>query len=167
MNPARRVVLLAALLWVGQVSGLSQTKPLELRWNELAAMIAGHTVELTLTNATFVRGEAVAVREDMLIMDISKTSMTSGYQKGNGVIPRSAIDLIRLDRTRGSWGRTLGTVVGVLTGMAIGGWTAAAHTNSAGAAIPTFLGITAGISVAGYYAGREIDRKATLIRVVP
>ena len=159
-------MLLAALLWAGQVSGLSQAKPLELKWNEVAAVIAGHTVELTLAGGAFVRGEAIAIREDALVLDVKKTSANSVYQKGNGAIPRNTIDLIKLERARGGWGRTLGTVVGVLTGLSVGGW-ATSHTHSAGAGIPTFLGIASGISVAGYYAGREIDRKTTLIRIVP
>jgi hypothetical protein len=74
--------------------------------------------------------------------------------------------LIKLERKRGSWSRTLGTVAGVLTGLVIGGYTAA-HTDSAGAGIPTFLGIASGISIAGYYTGREIDRRITLIRIPP
>jgi hypothetical protein len=60
----------------------------------------------------------------------------------------------------------MGTVVGVLTGLVLGGYTAS-HTNSAGAGIPVFLGIASGVSIAGYYTGKELDLRITLIKIVP
>jgi hypothetical protein len=109
----------------------------------------------------------VAVREDTLVMDVKKASGESHYAKGSATIPRGSIGLIRLDRKRGGWGRTMGTVVGVLTGLVLGGYTAAVHTNSAGVGIPVFLGIASGVSIAGYYAGKELDRRITSIKIVP
>jgi hypothetical protein len=166
MSKLRGPVLLALVCTVQSV-GFCDSKPLELKWNELAGIIAGHNVELTLADGGSLRGEAVAVREGSLLMDIKGVSSAgSRFQKGSAEIPRASIGLIRVDRTRGSWGRTMGTVVGVLSGLVLGGY-AAAHTNSAGAGIPTFLGIASGLSVTGYYAGRGLDRRTTLIRIVP
>jgi hypothetical protein len=164
MIHTRRLAYLGVLLWAGQVTGLSQSKPLELKWSELAGMVAGHSVELTLAGGA-VAGEALAVREDSILMDVRKTSARE-FQKGSAAIPKGSIGLIKLERGRGAWGRTLGTVLGVISGLTLGGW-AAAHTHSAGAGIPTFLGIASGVSLTGYYAGRELDRRTTLIRVVP
>jgi hypothetical protein len=161
-----RFAFLVALLCASQSSGFSKSKPLELKWSELGTMIVGQRVELMLADGTDIRGEAVAVREEALVMDVRKASGETVYQRGSATIPRGSIGLIKLDRRRGSWGRTMGTVVGVLSGLVIGGW-AAAHTDSARAGIPVFLSVASGISVAGYYTGREIDRRVTLIRIVP
>ncbi len=38
---------------------------------------------------------------------------------------------------------------------------------TAGKGIPTFLAISSGMSLGGYYLGRGLDRRTTLIRVVP
>jgi hypothetical protein len=165
MIHTRRLAYSIVLLWAGQVAGLSQSKPLELKWSELAGMVAGHSVELTLAGGGAVAGEALAVREDSILMDVRKTS-AGEFQKGSAAIPKGSIGLIKLERGRGGWGRTLGTVLGVISGLTLGGW-AAAHTHSAAAGIPTFLGIASGVSLTGYYAGRELDRRTTLIRVVP
>ena len=161
-----RLAFLITLFLAGQTSAFSASAPLELKWNELAAMIAGNPVELMLTDGTHITGEAVAVREDTLVMDARKASGGKTYQKGNAAVPRGSIGLIKLERKRGSWGRTMGTVVGVMSGIVIGGY-AAAHADSAQAGIPVFLGIATGISVAGFYTGRELDRKITLIKIVP
>ncbi len=161
-----RLTLLIALLWTAPSSGLSQTKPLELKWNEVGSIVAGHNIEAMLVDGAQVRGEAVAVREDALVMDIRKVSRTGAYQPGSGAIPRTAISLIKLERSRGGWGRTMGTIVGVLSGVVLGGW-AAAHCDTAGKGIPTFLAISSGMSLGGYYLGRGLDKRTTLIRVVP
>lgn len=57
--------------------------------------------------------------------------------------------------------------VGVLSGVVVGGYVAATATDSAGAGIPTFLGIAGAASVGGYIIGREVDKRTTLIKVVP
>ena len=91
----------------------------------------------------------------------------NNHPKGNALIPKASVKLIQLERRRGSRGRSLGTIVGVLTGVVVGAYVAVTRTNSAGAGIPTFLGIAGGMSVGGYLVGREVDKRTTLIRVVP
>jgi len=103
-----------------------------------------------------INGDVVAVREEALLLDT----------KGNSNIPRASVAQINLERRRGVWGRTLGTVFGILTGMTLGSY-AAFHTDSAGAAIPTFLGVSTAIGFSGYYAGKQLDRRVTHIRIVP
>ena len=164
MNEKLRAVFLITLLCAGQKAVLAESTPLEMKWSELAPLIGGQRVALVLTDGITVKGEVIAVREEAILLDVS--SAVRGYAKGNGAVPRSSLVLINLERRRGGWGRTIGTVIGVLTGLTVGGY-AAAKTNSAGAGIPTFLGVASGISVAGYYAGRELDKRVTHIRVVP
>jgi len=142
------------------------SKPLELKWSELAPIVASHRVELTLSDGGIVSGEAIAVREDTLVLDVKKSSGTKQYAKGNAAIPRNAITLITLERSRGTWGRTLGTTLGVVTGLGIGGYSAA-HTDSGGAAVAVLVSVTSGMAVIGYYAGRALDRRTTRITIVP
>jgi len=143
----------------------AQTKPLEMKWNELAPLVGGHRVAVLPNEGTSVKGEVVAVREDTILL---ASSSVKGYPKGSGSIPRGSIVQIDLVRARGAWGRTMGTVIGVLGGMTLGGYGLATHKNeSAGAGLATFLGIAAAGSLAGFYAGRTIDKRVTHIKIVP
>jgi hypothetical protein len=162
----RRSALVVVFFLLAEVSP-AESKPLELKWNELSSMIAGHQVELTLPEGATIRGEAVAVREDALVIDVQRSSGAKAYPKGSATIPRASVSLIKLERARGSAGRTLGTIGGVLTGLVVGGYTASVATDNASTAIPLFLGMATGISIAGYYLGRAADRRVTVIRVVP
>ena len=165
MNFQRLAVSLFALSLVPAVLS-AESKPLELKWTELAPMVVSHAVELSLSDGGTVRGEAIAIREDMLVLDVKQSSGAKAYGKGNAQIPRGAITLIKLTRNRGTWGRTLGTTVGLLAGLGAGGFTAA-HTRTGGAAVATVVGVASGAAVGGYYAGRKLDRRTTRIVVVP
>ena len=90
-----------------------------------------------------------------------------GYQLSSAAIPRTAITLIKLERTKGAWGRNLGTTIGVLTGIIVGGYVAGTAADSASVGIPVFLVMASAATLAGYYAGRGLDARVTLIRIVP
>ena len=156
----------AALLCIGQASGRAESKALELKWTELAPMIVSHQVELTLRDGGKVSGEAIAVRDDGLLLDVKKFSGPKSFAKGSGTAPRADITHITLRRTRGSWGRSIGTTIGVIAGLGLGGYTAA-HADSGGAAVAVLVAVTSGTSVAGYYAGRSLDMRTTRIIIVP
>ena len=162
-----RIATLIALLCLCQANGLAQAKPLELKWGELAPIITGHSVRMVLPDATLIKGEAVAVRDDVLVMDVKSTSNAKAYSKGSASIPRTSVSLIELERRRGSFGRNLGTVVGVISGVVLGGYVAAVATDSAGTGIPTFLGISAAGTIGGAYLGGQLDKQVTHIKVIP
>ena len=146
---------------------LAESRPLELKWGELSPIIVGQRVHLVLPEGTAIKGEAITVREDALVVDVKGTSDAKVYPKGSATIPRALVTLLRLERRRGSWGRRLGTVVGVLSGIVLGGYVAAVTADSAGAGLATFLGIASAGTVGGYYVGRQLDRRVTLIKIVP
>jgi uncharacterized protein YcfJ len=146
---------------------LAESRPLELEWGDLSPMIKGQQVQLVLPEGTAIQGEAMAVREEALVMDVKSTSNAKAYPKGSATIPRASVTLIQVERRRGSWGRKLGTVVGVLSGLVLGGYVAAETADSAGPGIATFLGIASAGTVGGYYVGKELDRRVTLIKIVP
>jgi hypothetical protein len=130
-------------------------------------LISAQIVEFTMTGGATLRGEVVAVRDEGLVMEVRKTSDAKAYPKGNGTIPRASLTTLRLFRTRGKWGRGLGTTLGVLTGISLGSYTAFETANSTGAGIAVFLAIAGATSVAGYFVGRSADQRVTSIRIVP
>ncbi len=166
MTVSSRAVFMLVVWGWGQPTLPAESKPLELKWTELAPMIVSHRVDLSLNDGGHLRGEAIAVREDTLVLDVRGSSGTKSYPKGSATVPRSAITLITLQGSRGSWGRTLGTTLGVLTGLGIGGY-AAAHTDSGGKAVSILIAVASGVAVVGYYAGRELDRRTTRITILP
>ena len=161
-----RVATLIVLLTVAR-NGLAQTRALEMKWNELASLVVGHGVTLILTDGTAVRGEAVAVRDDAMLVDVGTDS--KAYKKGSGSVPRNSIEFIDVQRTRGSWGRILGTGIGALGGLSLGGYVIAKSQNhvSLGGATGILVGVGAAGIVAGYFGGRSIDRRVTHIKIVP
>jgi hypothetical protein len=169
--------LAAAALREGQrlAAGTAASEPqagrssdvLELRWSELSPLIQGRRVDVTMTDGATVRGDVLAVRDEALVIDVRRASGGAQDAHRQGNVPRTLVSLIRLERSGSSWGKNLGTVIGVLTGVVVGGYVAATATDSAGAGIPTFLAVASGFTLAGYYSGRHIDRTVTTIRVIP
>ncbi len=155
------------LIYSSQAFVYGAGRELELKWNELAPLISGHNIEIVAPKGALIRGEVIAVREDALLLDVKKTSDSGAYPKGNVVFPRASVTILNLQRTRSAWGRSIGTVIGVLCGITVGGYVAITKTHSAGAGIPTFLGISSGTTLAGYYLGKNLDKLATQIRVIP
>jgi hypothetical protein len=149
-----------------QASSQAETRPLELKWNELAPTIQGHAVELTLSGGTRVTGDVAAIRDEAMVLDVKKTTDAKAYPKGNAAIPRNSIQLVKLKRS-GAWGKTLGTTLGVLSGVVVGGYVAGTTQNDVGPGVAVFLVIASAMSVGGYFLGRSADQRSTTIRVVP
>lgn len=139
-------------------------KPLELKWTELANMIVGHKVHITLTDDLIVGGEVASVRDDSIVLEVS--SPTKGFPRGSGTIPRSSVKLIGLERTRGSFGRAIGTTVGVVSGLTLG-VVAATKTSGVTPGVTVFLLVAGGATVGGYFVGRQLDHRITRITIVP
>ncbi len=125
----------------------------ELRWSELGPVVAGHRVTAVLVDGSRITGDALVVREDAIVMD------------RKGAVPRSSVALIEV-QTQSAAGRPLGIVLGVLSGVVIGGWVAESA-DSAGVGIPVFLGTASAITMAGFYAARKVSTKTMVIKVVP
>lgn len=157
---------LAAILLLVSVAPEVQAarKPLELKWSELANMVVGHKVAITLTDDLIVGGEVASVRDDSIVLDV--TSPTKGFPRGNGVVPRAAIQLISLEKTKGAVGRTVGTTLGILMGMPLGAL-AADKVGGTGQRATTFFLLSGATSTVGYYLGRELDRRITQIKIIP
>ncbi len=137
----------------------------ELRWSELGPVLSGQRVTAVLRDGRRVTGQAVVVRDDALVIDVARATGSRDSAGSQAPVPRAAVATIEVERPGGA-GRTLGVVLGMLTGVVLGGWISAESTDSAGVGIPLFLGIASGVTVAGYYAGKQVSRRVTVIRVV-
>ena len=155
-------------IWaLAAASAMAAAPPVEIRWNELAALIVGHRVTIPLAGGGSVQGEALSVREDSLVLDISRSSDTARFPKGQTPIPRASVTELRLSERNGSGGRILGTVMGALGG-AVAGVEIAVHGNrTEGAAVSTFTATAVAGTVAGYFAGRAVDRRTRLLHIAP
>ena len=132
----------------------------EMKWSELGPIVVNQRVDVALKDGRVVRGEALAVRDTELLLEAKSDT------KGSMTIPRESITGLTVTRTKGSGGRVFGSIVGIVGGMWIGGYTAST-TDSAAAGIPIFLGVSTLTGVLGYYAGKQIDTRTTRITIVP
>jgi hypothetical protein len=159
MTPINRLRILIGLLTVGQIGALAESKTLELKWSELNPVITGHRVAMQLTDGRTIKGDMIAIREDSLLIDAGNASRAA--------IPKNSISVIKVERTRGAWGRGMGATLGMLTGVSVGGYVAATKASSGGTAVAIFVPVAAAIAAGGYYVGRQLDRRGTSIKVVP
>jgi len=159
------IAFFLAFLLTGQPGTFAASTPIELRWQELNAAINGHSIELTLPGAIAIKGEVVAVRDDGLVLDIKKTSDAKTFPKGNALIPRGSVTVLKLVKHGSNW-RTTGTILGVLGGVVIGGYVAGRTATSAGPGIAIFIATASAVTVAGRAAGGAADRSTRTIRIV-
>ena len=75
-----------------------QARPTQVRrtWNELCRMILGMNIRMMLPDTTVIRGRALEVRPDELVVDVRRTSNSQLHAKGRTVIPRSDVSTIEL-----------------------------------------------------------------------
>jgi hypothetical protein len=143
------------------------TPPVEIRWNELAGLIVGHHVSIPLAGGVLVEGEALSIRDESLVLDISKTSSASRYPKGQIPIPRADVTRVQVTERRSTGGRILGTTIGALTGIVAGAEIAGHGTRTEGAIVSTFTVTAVALTVVGYYAGRSADRHTRVLLIAP
>jgi len=134
--------------------------PVEMRWSEIGPVVVNQRVDVALKDGRVVRGEALAVRDTELLLEAKSET------KGSMTIPRESITGLTVTRTKGSGGRVFGSIVGIVGGMWIGGYTAST-TDSAAAGVSIFLGVSTLTGVLGYYAGKQVDTRTTRITIVP
>jgi hypothetical protein len=140
---------------VAAQSGFPASKS-NLHWSELGSSIAARQIKAVLKDGTYIKGRALAVNPDALVLD----------KKGRTSIPRESLSTISFTETRGVAGRITLTLVGTLACGAAAGYVGfqAAGSGGLGAAL---AGVTAACGAGGYYAGRAMDRRTTFIKVLP
>ena len=86
MTSLLRVSAIFALLCSSQTASFAESKPVELKWSELSRLIQNRRVELMLVDGTKLKGEAVVVREDSIVV-------------GNASVPRASVSLIQAGKS--------------------------------------------------------------------
>lgn len=169
MNPRISATMLLAVMLAGQPMAIAQSTPIELKWSELSSHIQNRDIELTLPDGTSLGGRVEAIREDALVLNAQHTSNSQAHPSGNAVVPRASVSILSLHEMRGKWGRSIGVVLGTLTGLAVGGTAvlAGAKIDSAAAGTAVLLGITGAGTLTGYYLGKSADHRVSQIRVIP
>ena len=163
MKPCLSLVLSIALV---SSAVQAESKPVDLKWSELGSLVTGHFVEFTTKDGVKLAGDVVSVRPDELVLDAKRTSDAKQFPKGGATVPQASIDTLRLIRTKGRAGRAIGTTLGVVSGLTLGGY-AAVQTggDSAAGTIATFLVVAGVTTVAGHFIGRAADSTVTTIHI--
>lgn len=164
-----KLTILPAMLFLTLPALQAQqpTRPIELRWAELAPLISNQNVKMALPDGAVISGEAIAVREDAFVLDVKKTSNKAAHPKGNAAIPRESVTLLEVERRRRRGARAIGTTVGVISGVIGGGYIAAkAADQTAGGFLGTWAGVASASSIAGFMVGKKVDTDTTYIKVV-
>ena len=90
------VLLTFVLLTVSTQSLLARPTQVRRTWDELSRMITGMNIRMLLPDTTLIRGRALEVRPDELVVDVRRTSNPGLHAKGRTVIPRSDVSTIEL-----------------------------------------------------------------------
>jgi len=117
----RLVALLTALALLAVSTSSLLARPTERRstWDELSRMITGMDIRVVLPDATRVRGRAIEMRPDALVIDVRRTSNKRLHMKGRTEIPRSDVSTIELFIRRSPGDRSVEQIAGGI-GAAIG-----------------------------------------------
>lgn len=93
-------------------------------------MVVGQKVSAKLPAGTAFSGEAIAVRDDSLVVDVGRTSDAKPLL-GQQSIPRASAAPLDFKRSRGAAGKVIGIVAGVLGGLYVS-YLTADHTDMSG-----------------------------------
>jgi uncharacterized protein YcfJ len=153
---SRRLSAVIALFLFGSVAVSAGDRTLQLKWNQLAPLLTGEKVVVHLEGGGRVNGRVAAVQPEGLVL--------KGHDQK---VARNSIRELRLMHMRAR-GRIIGTVTGLLGGLAIAGGIASTHLFSGGNGVNVAIVAAAvGLPVAGYFIGKASDRQETLIQILP
>jgi hypothetical protein len=162
------LVTLGALIGLGgSVLWGGDPRQIELRWDELAPRIDDRKVALVLPGGTHIKGKVEGVDRAALRLKVTGTSDRKAMQKGSQSIPRDSVSVIEVTEYRAIARPlcALGAAAVVATWVA----TSAADVTEGPVVILRPVGaVTGGAlgALGGYYAGKALDKKVTLIRIV-
>jgi len=138
-------------------------------WNELSRMIPGMNIRMSLPDGTTIRGQALEVRPDELVVDVRRTSNPRLHGKGRTSVPRPDVSAIELFLKRLPGAKPNAGAIGAgLGGAAVSPlifYLGETNKISGWAALATVVGAAAGgAMVANHIHGHPGD---VLITVVP
>ncbi len=160
------VAALGAVLWMCPAVTAAGSGPEAVRWNELGARVGGNKVALVLPDGTHLEGRVREVEPGGLRLRVSKTSDRKVIRKGEQLIPRASVTLLRVTEYR-KLGRLL-TTVGALGAAAaiVASQSIDVYEGPMVIAVPAVIaGGMVGVGVGGYYTGKALDKRVTEIRI--
>ena len=92
----RRFIAVLMMLTVSTQGLLARPIRQRSTWNELSRTIPGMNIRMILPDGTVIRGQALEVRPDELVIDVRRTSNPQLHAKGRTGIPRSDVSAIEL-----------------------------------------------------------------------
>jgi hypothetical protein len=90
------VLMTFVLLTLSTQTLLARPTQLRRTWDDLSRMIPGMDIRLILPDGTLIRGRALEVRPDALVVDVRRTSNPQLHAKGRAEIPRPDVSTIEL-----------------------------------------------------------------------
>ncbi len=164
----RSALILAALWWMGGGGWARAGEPRQERlpWEAVGSRVMDKKVALVLPDGTHVEGKVIGVEREGLRLKVSKTSNRKTQPKGNHVIPREALSVLRVTEYR-KIGRLLGTLGAVATA---GGIVATKQIDLYEGPLTVVVPVTIGVgmvgsAIGGYYTGKAFDKKVVEIVV--
>lgn len=138
----------------------------ETKWNALRPLIVNQKIALELPDGTEIQGKTLAVGPDGLRMKVSKTSNRKVMRKGERMIPRASVSVIRMTQHYGFARLLVPAGVAAASVALVATRDIDIYEGSLVVVVPAVAasGIAGG-TIAGYYVGKRIDRKVTFIRV--
>jgi hypothetical protein len=108
--------ILSLLFFLSGLVTFAAEKEVRISWQDLAPLIVGKEVTLLLPDATRLRGLAIAVHADALVLDVQHSSKRKLHPKGRTEVERTSAAKIELRNTyRGRHrGMKIGAVVGLI-----------------------------------------------------
>ncbi len=146
----------------------ARSDSLTLHWNELSAAITQHNISLDLPDGAKLRGVAIGIEGEALVLDIRKNSSPGRHPLGRQSIPRDQVRTLRINRNTTRW-RIVGTLVGAAVGIPAGALVAFERNGVLGGksngGTPAAIAIIGGLTAGGYLIGWAADRHTTKVVV--
>ncbi|MBK7927802.1 MAG: hypothetical protein IPJ98_10005 [Bryobacterales bacterium] len=156
------VLLLGLVVSSAEARGPRQQR---LAWEALGEAVEGKNISMVMPDGTEIRGKVLAVEDDGLRMKVSRTSNEAAVAKGERLIARDQVSVVKLHRSGWKWRVILTLVAPVVLVSAIAA--AAGDLPEQGAEGGAAIAAGAWGSMAiGYLAGWKLDRQETLIENV-
>ena len=160
-----RTFALGLLLVLG-AGPLLADQTVDVKWDALRPLIAGQKIALALPDGTEIQGKTLAIGPEGLRMKVSKTSNRKVMDKGERLIPRPSVSVIRMTQHRGVARLVVPAGVAALSVALVATRDIDMYEGPLVVIVPAVAaGGIAGGTIAGYYVGKRIDRKVTYIRV--
>jgi hypothetical protein len=148
---------LGSILMALLASAPAWADSMTLRWSELSPVIVNRTVSLKLADGTQIRGKAIEVEPQQLVLKVRKIGRQS--------IPRSQITTLDVSRPTVRW-RIVGTLAGAAAGVPLGVVAAiekdGIFSKSNGGTAIGFV-VIAAVTAGGFLLGWAADRRTTTI----